>query len=551
MENDKVKKTKKSRREMTYTSHRRNDETDHAKKRRSSPERQSSGSNMEAQSSRVNKQKAAVKEKKAASAEKKSPARERIALPEGAISVNETLARDQRRKERQAAAARRRKRQLVIHLMLFAAVLIATVIGISRLVSYLNQRKLEPEGGAGTTILQAAEDAVEGSGTSGDPTEDGETEDGPGISDSASGDAAGLQNQDSDQQTSAYPENSITLCMVGDVILHQRILDASAAAEGYDFNGLFANTASEIQKYDIKIVNQETIMGGSDLGYSGYPAFNTPYEEADALVNAGFNVILQASNHALDKGQAGVQNCLHYWNTVYPDIAVLGIHDENEFSRQMFIYEKNDIRIAVLNYTYGTNQYQEEVISGQLSDVVSFWDSAQVQADILEAQEQADYVIVCPHWGEENTSDISAEQIEWTELFLDCGVDLVIGTHPHVLQQVETLKREDGKEMLVYYSLGNFVSNQEEKHGNVGAMAQVVIAKDESGDVYTADYGIRPLVTHEGYDGDSFTTYFLDEYTEEMASQNDVRATDPEFAYSYCYSHAEEIIGDLKQLTIN
>ncbi len=551
MENDKEKKTKKSRREMTYTSHRHNNENTPSKKRRLSPERQPSHSNKEAQSSRGTRDKAAVKEKKTAAAEKKYPSRERISLPEGTLSENDTLARDRRRRERQAAAARRRKRQLVIRMVLLAVAIIAAVFGINRLVSYVNQKRLEPEGGAGTTILQAAEDAVEGSGTSGDPTEDGETGDGPGISDSASGDAAALQNQDSDQQTSAYPESSITLCMVGDVILHQRILDASATAEGYDFNGLFANTASEIQKYDIRIVNQETIMGGPDLGYSGYPAFNTPYEEADALVHAGFNVVLQASNHALDKGQSAVQNCLHYWNTIHPDTAVLGIHDETEFSRKMLIYEKNDLRVAVLNYTYGTNQYQEEVISGLLSDEVSFWDPMLVQEDIQEAQEQADYVVVCPHWGDENDTSISEEQEEWTELFLEWGVDLVIGTHPHVLQPVETFKRKDGHEMLVYYSLGNFISNQEEKYGNVGAMAQVVIAKDENGLAYTEDYGVRPLVTHESYDGDSFTTYFLDEYAEEMAQQNDIRATDPEFSYEYCQSYPVEIFGDLKTLKIN
>ncbi len=469
--------------------------------------------------------------------------------------------RDRLRRERQKKAAEKRRRQLILRLVIAGAVLLAAIIGIVQFSRYQKQKALEPENGTGTTILQAAEENVEGSQSGGgtDSSDiEGSTENQTtdGDSDQTGSTETGSLDQmsmDTGSETAVNdPDNSVTLCMVGDVILHQCMLDTYEREDGsYNFDELFQNVSSEISKYDIKIVNQETILGGSDLEYSGYPAFNTPYEEADALANAGFNVVLQASNHTLDKGQEAVRNCLHYWNTAHPDMAVLGIHDESESSQDIYMYEKNGIRIAILNYTYGTNQYYEEVENGEYTDTVNFLDTEKVQQDVAAAREMADYVVVCPHWGEENEFEPSSQQILWTQCFLDWGVDLVIGTHPHVIQPVETYTRSDGHQMLVYNSVGNFCSNQEDRYGSVGAMAQVVIEKNEEGSVHTAAYGVRTLVTHETGDEEGFTTYFLDEYTEDMAAVNGVLSTDPDFSYTYCWNLRDEIFGDLGKIDIS
>ncbi|MDO4616957.1 MAG: CapA family protein [Lachnospiraceae bacterium] len=482
--------------------------------------------------------------------------------------------RDRVRQERRRKAAERRKRQLILHCILAAAVVIALITGLVILRNHWKQKALEPEGGTGTNILQAAEDAMEGSsGTSGSGTagsgaagENSETGDlsdsgsdpasaansGADVADSESVDQISAETGSEDTESVTYDnrDGSITLCMVGDVILHQRLLDASNTGDGYNFDHLFANVSDEVKKYDIRIANQESIMGGPELTYSGYPYFNSPYEEADALADAGFNVVLQASNHALDKGAEGIQNCLYNWNTSHPEIAVLGIHDDSLPSLDYWVFEKNDISVAVLNYTYGCNLHNDEIASGELAGEVSFLDAEKVQQDIARAREEADYIVVCPHWGEENEMVPDSYQETWMENFLSWGVDLVIGTHPHVLQPVETYTRSDGSQMIVYYSLGNFISNQESSAGNVGAMAQVVIDRDEQGNVYTADYGVRTLVTHESRDGEAFTTYFLDEYSEEMAEENDVRATDPEFSYSYCTELEDQIFGEIRKLTV-
>lgn len=445
------------------------------------------------------------------------------------------------RRQRQIMAAKKRKRQLIIRLITFAVAVIALIIGIVAFQKAAKQKKLEPDGGAGTNALQAAEAANNA---------EQNPETAPAMPENPT-------ETDSSQQAEAVPtappveeKDTLSICMVGDVILHQRVLDASVRENGYDFSNLFANVTSEVQKYDIKIVNQETILGGPPMEYSGYPSFNSPFEEADALVNAGFNIVLQASNHALDKGQPAVQNCLNYWNNAHPETAVLGIHDPNEPSQDICLFDKNGIIVAILNYTYGTNKYQEEVESGELAGEVNFLDPVVVQNDIQRAKEIADYVIVCPHWGVENEMEYNSEQAFWCQNFLEWGVDLVIGTHPHVIQPVEMLTRSDGHQMLVYYSLGNFLSNQNDRFGNVGAMAQIVIKRNEQGVVVTDNYGVRPLVCHEGYDGESFTTYFLDEYSEDMALNNDVLATDPEFSYTYCQDVSNLIFGGLGKIEV-
>lgn len=459
------------------------------------------------------------------------------------------------RKARQQARARKRKIQLITRLLVSVAVLIAAVLAVLTFSRIAKQKQLEPEGGAGTNILQAAEEAngknPGGPANTGSISPEGDT----GTSANTDALQAG-QTTDSKKAgdpngqaaTATDGNGDLSLCMIGDVILHQRVLDASATGNGYDFNNLFANITDEVNTYDIKIVNQETILGGPALEYTGYPAFNSPFEEADALVNAGFNVVLQATNHTLDKGQPAVQNCLNYWNTTYPDIAVLGIHDSMEPSQDLYVFEKNGIRVAILNYTYGSNQYTEEIASGELAGEVDILDPEKVYSDIQKAKEVADYIVVCPHWGVENEHEINSEQVNWTESFLKWGVDLVIGTHSHVIQPIEMLTGSDGHQMLVYYSLGNFLSNQAERAGNVGGFAQVVIGKNDQGQVVTKEYGIRPVVCHEGDDGESYTTYFLDEYTEDMAARNNVLSSDPEFSYSYCYEITQQVFGGIGKL---
>ncbi|MBR6469130.1 MAG: CapA family protein [Lachnospiraceae bacterium] len=344
-------------------------------------------------------------------------------------------------------------------------------------------------------------------------------------------------------------KNDISVVMVGDILLHDPVNRVChLEGGGYDYSGLFSNTKDEIVEADLAIVNQEVIIGGESLRITGYPSFNAPFEIGDELVNTGFDVICHATNHAMDRGGSGIRKCLEFWEENHPDEAVLGIHDSEEDKDEIYVYEKDGIKIAVLNYTYGTNGIR---LPEKMPFAVDLLDEERVVSDIKKAEEMADFTIVCPHWGTEYSHAVSTDQDKWTDIFLRSGVDLVIGTHPHVIEPVEMkVNEETGAEMLVYYSLGNFVNwTAGEGPGTsdrmVGGMAQVDIGRDEDGSVVIRDYGIRALVCQASRKRDEMTVYRLCDYTEELARSNEILDQDSSFSKQYCTGLCDEIWGDL------
>lgn len=342
---------------------------------------------------------------------------------------------------------------------------------------------------------------------------------------------------------------SVTLAMVGDILLHTRIHEYSRQEdESYNYDTIFEHLMGEISAADLALVNQEVIIGGKALGVSGYPTFNAPEEIGDALVKAGFDVVLHATNHALDKRKQGIRNCLRFWQENYPEIAVLGIHDSAQSQENLYITEVEGIRIAILNYTYGTNGV---ALPEDMPFAVDLLEEEKVKEDLTRAGEQADFIIVCPHWGTEYVLNPDSSQKKWVQLFLDYGADLVLGTHPHVIEPVEWLTDEtDGEQMLVYYSLGNFVnwtSGTVKGTANrmVGGMATVTIELDETGKAYIADYGVRAVVCHVENRPNGITVYPLEDYSEELAGQNAIRSQDDDFSYSYCVDLCNQVWGDL------
>ena len=342
-------------------------------------------------------------------------------------------------------------------------------------------------------------------------------------------------------------ESEVTLIMVGDMLMHTPVNETGVMEDGgIDFSHLFTYTKDMIKGADLAIVNQEVILGGKELGISGYPAFNTYQEFGDDLVGAGFDVVLHATNHALDKGKKGILSCLSYWESAYPEIAVLGIQDTAEEQAEIYVYEENDIRIAILNYTYGTNGIP---LPEDMPYIVNLMDKEQMQEDIAKAKDLADFVVVCPHWGTEYVLEETDYQRNYAEFFLDCGVDLVFGTHPHVIEPVEMFTDENGHEMLVYYSLGNYVnctSSENEEIGwrMLGAMAEVTITKGESGDVCISEYSAQPLVTYVSNDQEEITVYPLEQFTDEMAQNSYTVKFDTDFSKTYCEELWKSVMGE-------
>ena len=141
-------------------------------------------------------------------------------------------------------------------------------------------------------------------------------------------------------------------------------------------------------------------------------------------------------------------------------------------------------------------------------------------------------VVVCPHWGSENVTEPDSEQRRWADLFLGCGVDVVLGNHPHVMGPVETMTGADGHTMVCYWSVGNFVSGMDAPQNMVGGMARVTVERDATGACRVASYGMKPLVTH--IDPANETTYFLADYTDELAATSKFPSVTSEWAQELC-----------------
>lgn len=341
---------------------------------------------------------------------------------------------------------------------------------------------------------------------------------------------------------------TLSMIMVGDILLHTPVEEASLQADGsYNYEAIFAEMKWDIQAADLAIVNQEVILAGEELGVSGYPAFNAPFTVGDALVDAGFDVICHGTNHALDKGRKGVLNCLNFWQDSYPETAVLGIHGSQDSQDNIYIYEQGDFKIAVLNYTYGTNGI---ALPEDMPYAVDLLQEEKVAADLKKAEELANFTIVCPHWGTEYQLEQSAVQEKWAAFFASHGADLVLGTHPHVIQPIEWVTdAETGNEMLVYYSLGNFVNWTGESGAGianrmVGGMAQVTL-EYKDGKVTISEYGVEPVVCHLEQGTNGVTVYKLEDYTDELAAKNQICLQDSAFSKEYCEQLCEKVFGDI------
>ena len=356
----------------------------------------------------------------------------------------------------------------------------------------------------------------------------------------------------------------IRLMMLGDNLLHMGIVRSGILADGTrNYDMLFEPIKDHLAVADIKMINQETIFGGNQLGFSGYPHFNSPTEVGDAIAKAGFNVVLQASNHSADKGISGLKHCVDFWKK-YPDVLITGIFENaDEPNQDIGLLEIDGVTFAILNYTYSPNlSTLPKEIQGHLG-MLCDWDKdtgkisftrlhPDVLTDIEQAKQMADVVVVCPHWGTEYTFVPSSYQQKFAKQMTDAGADLIIGTHPHVIQPVEWIESENGNRALCYFSLGNYVSTQQDAITMLEAMAWVTFeVTEESVEILEAETGAIPMVCH--YTSGPVrleNVYFLDEYSEEQAVAHgihtflDKQEDKDDFTLMNLQTWANEVLGE-------
>lgn len=328
------------------------------------------------------------------------------------------------------------------------------------------------------------------------------------------------QKQPAQQPAEQTTESRVTLMALGDDLIHNCVYWSAETPEGgYDFTPFFDDIRPIVQQYDLACINQETILIQDRSLIASYPIFGSPIEVADALADAGFNVVTFAGNHCFDKKETGVTDTLRYFHETYPDITTLGIHDSEADAAVIPIVEKNGIRIAMLNFTYGLNNSMPE--KRWMVDMLSSTDT--VCGRIAQAKQEADFVIVFPHWGTEDELSPDESQLRWAQEMADAGADLIIGGHPHTLQPTGLLTAADGRDVPVYYSLGNFLSHQKEMINLLGGMASVTIVKDKDG-TRVEEYELKPTINVILRDPASgwydYRPMLLEDYTPELAAQN-------------------------------
>lgn len=267
----------------------------------------------------------------------------------------------------------------------------------------------------------------------------------------------------------------LSLLFVGDFMQHVAQIEAAQTDSGYCYNDCWQYVRDEISQADIAVGNFETTLGGKP--YSGYPSFSAPDEFFTSLVDAGFDIFLTSNNHSLDTGKRGIERTISQMNKV-ENIAQVGTYIDraDRDKRYPYIFEKNGIKIALLNYTYGTNGLTETA-----PNIVNRIDTTIIAQDIAKAQAASpDAIIACMHWGIEYDQQPNKNQQNLADWLLAHGVDHIIGSHPHVIQPLELRQDSTGKEHLIVYSLGNYISNMKIRATDGGMMVRLVLEKDSS-----------------------------------------------------------------------
>lgn len=263
------------------------------------------------------------------------------------------------------------------------------------------------------------------------------------------------------------------LVAIGDILLHEAVyLDASTPQGSYDFSSMFTKVKPFLEGADIAVANQETMIGGVELGLSSYPTFNSPYEIGDALKDSGIDIVTIANNHTLDRGEKAIVNGINHWDRI--EMLYTGAFKSNEDREDIRTIKKNDITFSFMSYSYGTNG--KPVPEGK-PYLINLIDLPLIKQDVEKAKLISDVVVVSMHWGNEYEKKPNQTQIDLATELSDMGVDIIIGHHPHVLQPVDWIERSDGSRTFVMYSLGNFLSGQVGLEKLIGGIGGVEITK--------------------------------------------------------------------------
>jgi len=312
-----------------------------------------------------------------------------------------------------------------------------------------------------------------------------------------------ISNEEKVAQEEIRPDVTFTLTAIGDIMCHNtQYWDAyQKETDTYDFSYVFENVKDYIAAGDISIANIETSFAGKDRGYSNYPVFNSPDELARDVKATGLDIITTAGNHCLDMGYSGLSRTIDVLKN--NEIEQLGTYKSQEERDTIFIKDVKGVKIAFIDYTYGTNGIP--VPSGK-EYCVNLIDKDLIKKDIEAAKSQnVDMIVACMHWGDEYKTKANKEQEDLADFLFKNGVNVIIGNHPHVLEQMEkrTVTLEDGttQDGFVIFACGNFICDQNAENTRNSIILNLDITRHSDGKVTVDKANYIPIYMYKGAPG--------------------------------------------------
>ncbi len=309
--------------------------------------------------------------------------------------------------------------------------------------------------------------------------------------------------QDSSVESETVEEKiepiNFTMTAIGDTLCHNtQYWDAyNSSTKQYDFSYVYDDIKVYTSSADITIGSLETTFAGEDRGYSNYPVFNSPDSLATGLKDIGVDVISLAGNHALDYGYSGICRTIDVLDNV--GISHLGTYKSAEDQNKILIKDVKGVKIAFINYTYGTNGIP---VPSDKPYCLNLIDKDLISKQIKQAKEQnVDMIVACMHWGTEYKTSANDEQKELADFLFKSGVDIILGNHPHVLEPMEkkTITLDDGstKDVFVVYALGNFTADQRAEITRDSAILNLDITKDSDGKILINKVSYVPIYMYK------------------------------------------------------
>lgn len=338
---------------------------------------------------------------------------------------------------------------------------------------------------------------------------------------------------------------TLTFSVVGDLMCHSTQFEyARIDSDTFDFNPVFLPIKKYLSESDFTLGNLETVTAGKNVKYSGYPLFNTPDEFVEALANAGFDILFTANNHALDQGELGVKRTID----VIRKNGMMNVGSCKKNESGILFLKKNGIKFALLGYTFGTNGFTLPDSSQWCVNLIT---RKKIKSDLQKADSlQPDFIIVYFHFGTEYSREPDDYQKDYVNFAFRNGADIVLGSHPHVLQKIEEKHSKRIGKSFVAYSLGNFISNQRWRYSDGGVILKFSVSKNflrKKTRLNNLDYipawVYKGKVNNEGKPG-----YRIYAVTDSTKTKPNPYFTDEDFKnMMQFYEDAKKILGAIKK----